>query len=145
VKNYTPEQLSDERSVVEDALFTNVNIWFIERGITLSRVSLTDWDFTSPDVAQTFDESISSQRKITEQTALLEAAKISRERQLYEVDTAVLVAGKNVDTMQLYGFNGNETIQYLWIKYLTEAGDNDPMPDTLILNTTTSPTTPTGK
>lgn len=60
VKDYTPEQLSDNRLEVEQAILANVLPWYQERGIELVTISLKDWDFTSPDVAKAFDESIIS-------------------------------------------------------------------------------------
>jgi hypothetical protein len=136
VKSFTPEALSDNRSRVEAALFENVSPWFVERGIPLSRVSFKNWDFTSTEVAQAFDASIVSQRKITEQTALLEAAKISREREVYEAETTRLVADLQKQSLNLLGFEGSDAVQYLWIKLMA---DNDRVPDTVILGRQNTP------
>ena len=136
VKDYTPEELSDRRMEVEAALFENIAPWFNERGISLVRISFKDWVFTSEVVGQSFDESIVSQRKITEQTALFEAAKISREREMYEADTALLVAERQKESINLLGLTGDAAVQYLWIKALTDA---DKAPDVLILGTSSTP------
>lgn len=119
-KSYTPEQLSENRAQVENEVFENVFPWFNERGIPLSRVSLVNWDFTSEVVAATFDESIVSQRKITEQAALFEAAKVARERQLYEADTALIVAAAQQEMLNDLGFTGQDAINYLWIALYKE-------------------------
>lgn len=135
VKDYTPEALSDDRASVERTIFKNTSPWFFERGIPLMQVSFKNWDFTSPDVAKSFDDSIVSQRKITEQTALLEAAKISRERELYEADTAKQVAIRQKEALTILGLENDAAVQYLWIKSLAE---NNKMPDILILGTTSN-------
>lgn len=136
VKEYTPEALSDNRSEVEQAIFENISPWFSERGISLTRVSLKNWDFTSDEVAKSFDASIVSQRKITEQTALFEAAKISREREKYEAETAKLVAEWQKEALDELGLDGQQAIDYLWIKTFSEQGKT---PDVLILGTTNTP------
>lgn len=120
IKQYTPEQVSENRSLVESRIFENVLPWFTERGIPLVNVSLVDWDFTSETVAATFDESIVSQRRITEQVALLEAAKVSRDRQLYEAETAQIVAQAQEQMLTNLGFTGTEAINYLWITLFKE-------------------------
>lgn len=130
VKMYTPEALSDDRSVAEQAIFENVTPWFNERGVGLVSLSFKNWDFTSEAVASAFDESIVTQRKIAEQAALLQAAKISREREEYEAETARLVSEKQKEALNLLGLKGDAAVDYLWIKYLTE---KDETPDVLIL------------
>ncbi len=130
VKMYTPEALSDDRSVAEQAIFENVTPWFNERGVALVSLSFKNWDFTSEAVANAFDESIVTQRKIAEQAALLQAAKISREREEYEAETARLVSEKQKEALNLLGLKGSAAVDYLWIKYLTE---KDEVPDVLIL------------
>jgi hypothetical protein len=140
VKNYTPEQLSDNRSDVEQDIFTNVSPWFNERGISLVRVSFKNWDFTSPEVAQSFDQSIVSQRKITEQTALLEAAKISRERELYEAETAQLVAEQQREALDSLGLSEEAAVQYLWIKLFS---DSDSIPNTIVIGSDVPVAVPT--
>lgn len=136
VKEYTPEALSDNRSDVEAEIFNNVSPWFAERGIPLVRVSFKNWDFTSPEVASSFDASIVSQRKITEQNALLEAAKISRERERYEAETAKLVAEWQKEALDELGLEGQSAIDYLWIKMLSEQGKS---PDVVILGAANAP------
>jgi hypothetical protein len=132
VKDFTPEALSDNRSEIEQAIFENISPWFKERGVPLTRVSFKNWDFTSEEVAKSFDASIVSQRKITEQTALFEAAKVSRKREEYEAETARLVAERQKDSLTLLGLQGDAAVQYLWIKALTESNKT---PDVLILGT----------
>lgn len=120
IKEYTPEQVSANRALVEGRIYENVLPWFNARGVPLERVSLVDWDFTSETVAATFDESIASQRRITEQTALLEAAKLSRERQMYEAETAAIVADAQQQMLTDLGFTGQDAINYLWITLYKE-------------------------
>lgn len=122
IKRYTPEALSEDRQLVETAIFNNVFPWFNERGISLVRVSFVNWDFSSEQVAATFDESIVSQRKIAEQSALLEAAKLSREREEYEAETAALVAAKQEETLNGLGLEGDLAVEYLWIRLYQDAG-----------------------
>jgi hypothetical protein len=136
VKEYTPEALSDNRAEVEQTIFENVEPWFTERNIPLVRVSFKNWEFTSPQVAENFDASIVSQRKITEQMALFEAAKISRDREKYEAETAKLVAEWQRVALDELGLEGQTAIDYLWIKMLTEQGKS---PDVLILGTSNIP------
>ncbi len=136
VKSYTPEALSDNRAEVEQRLFENVSPWFAERGVPLTRVSFKNWDFTSQEVAKSFDASIVSQRKITEQAALFEAAKISREREKYEAETAKMVAETQKAALNLLGLEGDAAVQYLWIKALAESGKT---PDVLILGAGDAP------
>lgn len=136
VKEYTPEALSDNRSEVEQTIFENISPWFIERGVPLTRISFKNWNFTSSEVANRFDASIVSQRKITEQVALLEAAKISRKREKYEAETAKLVAEWQKEALDELGLEGQAAIDYLWIKTLSEQGK---APDVLILGTSGVP------
>jgi hypothetical protein len=136
VKEYTPEELSDKRAQVEESIFKNVSPWFEKRGILLTNVSFKNWDFTSQEVAKSFDESIVSQRKITEQTALLEAAKISRQREMYEAETAFMVAEQQKESLNVLGLEGDAAVQYLWIKVMSE---NEKTPDVLILGSGETP------
>lgn len=138
VKDYTPEELNDERFAVEQSLYANILPWFSERGVPLSSVSFKNWDFTSAEVGASFDASIVSQRKITEQSALFEAAKISRERELYEAETSRLVAEMQKETLNLLGFEGNDAVQYLWQKSMSEGNK---VPDVLILGNSDVPVT----
>jgi hypothetical protein len=132
-KDYTPEQLNEQRFQVEEALKKNVVPWFENRNIPLVDVSFKNWDFTSEEVAKAFDESIVSQRKITEQSALLEAAKVSRQRELYEAETNLLVAQQNSQAFLELGLNTPKSkVDYLWIKML---GENNKLPSTIILQT----------
>lgn len=130
VKPFTPEELNDKRDVVEADIFEKVNPWFAERGIVLNNVSFKNWDFTSPEVAAAFDTSIVSQRKITEQAALLEAAKIAREREVYEANTALFVAESQKRSLETLGLEGSDAVNYLWIKALS---DGQKVPDVVIL------------
>lgn len=136
VKEYTPEALSDSRSEIEQALFENVRPWFNERGVELVSVSFKNWDFTSKAVAEAFDESIVSQRKIAEQAALLKAAKISREREEYEAETAKLVAEWQKEALNELNLEGQYAVEYLWQKLFAEQGA---MPDVLILGVGAAP------
>ena len=139
VNNMTPETLSEQRAVVESAIYNTMNEWFRERGITLVRVSFDDWDFTSEAVAAAFDESIVSQRKITEQIALLEAAKASRERELYEVETAMLVAQQQAEVFETLGLTGDQIVSYAWIQYFK---DENVTPNVFTVGTTPIAVTP---
>ena len=87
-------------------------------------------------MAEAFDESIVSQRKIAEQAALLKAAKISREREEYEAETAKLVATWQKEALNELNLEGQAAVDYLWIKYLTE---KDETPDVLILGVAGAP------
>ncbi len=136
VKEYTPEALSANRAEVELAIYNNIKDWYVERGIPLVSISLKNWDFASEQVATQFDESIVSQRRITEQTALLEAAQVSRQREEYEAETARIVAELQRKSLEELGFEGDVAIQYLWIKAMVEAGQ---MPDVIILGTSDVP------
>lgn len=136
VKEYTPEALSDSRAKIEQALFENVRPWFVERGIELTSVSFKNWDFTSKAVAEAFDESIVSQRKIAEQAALFKAAKISREREEYEAETAKLVAEWQKEALNELNLEGQFAVEYLWQKLFAEQGV---MPDVLILGVGAAP------
>lgn len=135
IKKYTPEALSDNRAEVERAIFENVSPWFDERGVPLTGISFKNWDFASAEVAKAFDESIVSQRRITEQTALYEAAKISRDRETFEAETARLVAERQKEALNTLGLSGQAAVDYLWIKLLGEQGK---APDVLILNGTSN-------
>lgn len=129
VKGYTPELLSENREQAQQNLFENVSPWFAERGITLVRVSFIEWDFSSEEVAKTFDESILSQRKITEQTALFEAARISRDRELFEAETDLIVAEKQRQMCSALDLTGEDCNMYLLINLYEEQGQ---IPDMVI-------------
>ena len=140
-KIYTPEQLSENRSDVKIDIIKNVKPWFDDRGVGLVDVAFKNWEFGSPEVANAFDLSIISQRKITEQSALLEAAKISRQREEFEVETMKLIAVEQAKAISTLGLKQDDIIEWLWIAAMTEAGK---MPDTVILGNTpvTVPATP---
>lgn len=79
------------RSEVSKAIRDSLAPWFSEFGVSVSNLQLTNWDFTSPDVRAQVDAASAASMKKTVESQLLEAAKIARERQLYEVQTANLV------------------------------------------------------
>jgi hypothetical protein len=129
-KVYTPEQLASESGAVEAELFDVVNPWFSERGVPLVALTFPNWTFTSQQVQEAFDNSIVAQRKATEQAALLEAAKIARERQLFEVETQNLVAQEQQKAFEALGLDGDQVIEYLWIQFFE---GSDEIPDVFIV------------
>jgi hypothetical protein len=133
VRSYMPEQLNENRGAVGDSIFKNVEPWFANRGIPLVATEFSNWDFSSEEVGKAFDASIVSQTKVSEQNALLEAAKVSRQRQMYEAETGVAVAEKNMDALKALGLNTPESIiDYLWLDWLGRA---EKVPNTIILQT----------
>ncbi len=129
-KDYTPEALSEDRSVVEKAILESVNPWFTERGVELTRLSLKNWDFTDSTVAAAFNEGIVSQRRIAEEAALMSAAELRRNRETYEAETSRMVAETQKQSLDQLGLEGEAAVQYLWIKALLELNK---APDVLIL------------
>ncbi len=129
-KGYSPELLSQNSPKVEQDLFERLSPWYAERGITLVRVSFANWEFASEQVAKDFDASITKQRRIAEEQSLAEAAKIARQRQLYEAETQLQVAEKQRAALDELGINDDDVVQYMWMKAMTEA---DKVPDVLIL------------
>lgn len=91
-KEFTPAELTDERAKVSSIIRESITPWFVDESVTLSRVALTNWDFSNPDVGAAFDKAIVYQNLVTEENARKAAAEVSRGRQLYEVETANLVA-----------------------------------------------------
>ena len=133
VKQYMPEQLNENRDLVGFSIYKNVEPWFADRGITLVATEFSNWDFSSEEVGRAFDASIVSQTKVSEQNALLEASKVSRQRQMYEAETGVAVAQKNQEALKALGLNTPESIiDYLWLDWLGRA---EKVPNTIILQT----------
>ena len=94
--------ISTDRASVSQSIRANLTPWFNEYGVSVSNLQLTNWDFTSAEVRAQVDAASAASMRKTVETQLLEAAKIARERQLYEVGTANLVLderGKGLGTL----------------------------------------------
>lgn len=84
--NYTT--ITTDRAGVATDIRDSLLPWFSEFGVDVSRIQLSNWDFTSAEVRLEVDRASAASMKSTVETQLLEAAKIARSRQLYEVETA---------------------------------------------------------
>lgn len=84
-------KLTTERPQVSNQVRENLNPWFEDWGVSVSNIVLKNWDFTSEQVKLQVDRASSASMQKTIESQLLEAAKLARERQLYEVETANLI------------------------------------------------------
>jgi hypothetical protein len=84
--NYT--KITTDRAAVANEIRDSLTPWFSEFGVNVSRIQLSNWDFTSAEVRLQVDQASAASMKSTVETQLLEAAKIARKRQLFEVETA---------------------------------------------------------
>lgn len=84
-------KLSTDRPAVSNEIRSNLTPWFDNFGVNVSNLKLTNWDFTSEQVKSQVDKASAASMQKTVENQLLEAAKIARERQLFEVETANLI------------------------------------------------------
>ena len=84
--NYT--KITTDRAGVATEIRDALLPWFTDFGVDVSRIQLSNWDFTSAEVRLEVDRASAASMKSTVESQLLEAAKIARKRQLYEVETA---------------------------------------------------------
>jgi hypothetical protein len=98
--NYT--QIVTDRASVSAKIRENLLPWFSDINVSVSNIQLSNWDFTNADIKTYVNQASAASMKATVEKQLLEAAKIARERQLYEVETANLVLlerGKGLQTL----------------------------------------------
>lgn len=138
-RSYAPEGLTADPLAADGALNTTMLEWYESRGVPLNRVTLAYWDFTSAEVAAVFDQSIASRRKVNEQEALLEAARIQRSREIYEVETVRLVAEERQGVYDALGLSAKEAIEYQWILLFEQ---QERVPSTFIVNMSSNPIDP---
>jgi hypothetical protein len=123
VKDYTPQQLTYEREAISKGIFKSVQSWFESEGIVLRSAQFVNWDFTNKDVGAAFDQTILANTKQAQEQALFEAAKVRRDRELFEADTRVQVANRvatgQKDAMQVLGIKSEESVlQWFMIQWL---------------------------
>lgn len=107
VKGVDYTTITTNRDSVSLAIRNNLAPWFKENGLPVSNIQLSNWDFTSASVKAKVDEASAASLQSTIEQQKLEAAKISRERQLYEIDTSNLVLSQRGSALQaLFGALG---------------------------------------
>lgn len=87
--NYS--KITKERPAVSTKIREQLNPWFDQFGVSVSNIKMSNWDFTSEEVKKQVDAASAASMRTTVESQLLEAAKIARERQQYEVETANLI------------------------------------------------------
>ena len=122
--NYT--KISTDRAGVSSDIRDTLLPWFSDFGVDVSRLQLTNWDFTSAEVRLEVDRASAASMRSTVETQLLEAAKIARERQLFEVETANLILAERglglqdlIDSLGIEDDSAKATIatQMTWFAY----------------------------
>jgi hypothetical protein len=83
ISTFTPQQLTDERVKVEEAIKTNSLTWFTDNGIPLKTVTLRNWKFTSAEMTKAYEAAQVSVAKIN-------AAENERKAAEVQVQTATL-------------------------------------------------------
>lgn len=132
VKSKNPSSFNSESLAIQGEIYLAINPWFEGRGIKLHNISLTNWDFTNPEVARAYDQSIEAQAEIARENSLQQAAVVQRERLLYEATTANLVSAEEAKAVDQLGLvTEGAKIQYLWIRAMRENGD---LPDNVVLD-----------
>lgn len=96
--NYT--EIVTNRTSVSAKMRESLLPWFSEIGVSVSNIQLSNWDFTNADIKTYVNQASAASMKSTVEKQLLEAAKIARERQLYEVETANLVMSERGKGLQ---------------------------------------------
>lgn len=138
VKQYRPQDLTENRDEVASKIEANVQPWFVAEGIPFSRVFLKNWDFTNEKVAQSYDETIIAQTKVIVATADYNAAIEQRKvdtfiaetaNQVLEMRTSALLEA--IDDLGIY--SEESRIDYLLIQWLTTIEDPS-MLRALVLN-----------
>lgn len=123
-------KLTTERPLVSTDIRNNLSPWFEDFGVTVTNLKLTNWDFTSEQVKQQVDKASQASMQKTVENQLLEAAKIARERQLYEVETANLILAQRglglqelIDSLDISDDNAKAMIasQMTWYAYAQNA------------------------
>lgn len=80
-----------KRLTVSNSIRMALNPWFRDFGVSVSSLKLKNWDFTSDEVKKQVDAASAASMRKTVEEQLLAAAKIARERQQYEIETANLI------------------------------------------------------
>lgn len=90
-KGYDYATLLDKTPDVSTKLNETLSDWIAGQGVDASRITLSNWFFTSETVNEEIDLASVASMKIVVEAQKLEAAAVSRERQLYEIETTNLV------------------------------------------------------
>lgn len=88
---FSYNQFRDYRDQVQQNLFDALQPWFAEKGITLIRFTIPNFDFTNPAVAAAFDDTATSQAREQQSSNLMAIAEQERQRMLFEAETQNLV------------------------------------------------------
>jgi hypothetical protein len=131
VKGQTPKNMNVNRANIEASMFESVYPVFNERGVPLTRLVFRDWDFSSDEVAKTYDESITAQARIAEQEALFEASELARKRELFEAETNTLVAQEQSRALDTIGLEGGDAVMWMWQRLYAE---QQTVPEMVITN-----------
>jgi hypothetical protein len=100
--NITYVQINTDPVTVSTSVGQKFSEWLTTQGVTSKNVTLSNWNLTSKLVQDQVDQASAASFQKTVEQQKLEAAKVSRERQLYEIETAnqVLSArGKELETL----------------------------------------------
>lgn len=79
ISGYEPQQLTNERSNVETAIYDQLLVWLSNNSIPVKSVSLLNWQFTSTDMKATYEASQVSIAKIDAARNEQKAAQIQSE------------------------------------------------------------------
>lgn len=125
VKEYKPQQLTEERNKVAEGIEAQVRPWFQSEEIPLSRVYLANWDFTNEEVGKAYDQTVIAQTKQIVAEAEYDAAETRRKTAEYEAETANLVVTSRTEVLrealdELEIDSEEWIIQYLTIQWLRE-------------------------
>ncbi len=138
VKEYTPANLTAERGAVVKSINTETGSWFEAEQVPLVRVSLAFWDFTNPEVAKAFDDTVVAQTLSAKEQAEFDAAAIERQTKNYKADTDIQVLEKltrgQLDAMRSLGIESEDAvIRFLTLQWLLSL---ERPPENLIISTT---------
>jgi hypothetical protein len=125
IKEYKPQQLTEDRNEVAEGIETQVRPWFRSEKIPLSRVYLANWDFTNEKVGEAYDQTIIAQTQQIVAEAEYDAAETRRKTAEYEAETANLVVTSRTEVLkealdELEIDSEEWVIQYLTIQWLRE-------------------------
>ena len=115
VKDYIPADLTGKRAEVSAKLLENTKAVFAKENLVLNNVALTNWDFTNPEVAKAYDQTVVARTAQMKAQAELDASQTSLKA------LEVMSEGQSLSLKKL-GISGeNAVVQWLYLQWLQKS------------------------
>lgn len=126
VKDYAPDQLTSERAAVANDIKNATSDWFASEQISVTLISLANWDFTNPEVGKIYDSAIAAQAQRSVSEASLDAVET-------QIQVMKSLADGQVATMESLGLMSEDArVKWLTLQYLANLRQ---APSAVILDT----------